>query len=143
MYARLSLANKDMEPELVCFAPDNRAGGYGELEGGFSFTTSLTWAQRYGGVKKHNGRDRCVSVFLTGGIQLFRRGRLLAPDCMVLTALGAHMPFEICVGLNGRVWINSPSPKYTILVANAIQSAEALTDKQTAALVRDLLARLE
>ena len=49
MYARLALANKDMEPELVCVTAENKAGGYGELEGGFTFTTSLAWAQRYGG----------------------------------------------------------------------------------------------
>lgn len=47
VYARLALANKDMEPELVCFTAENKAGGYGELEGGFTITTSLAWAQRY------------------------------------------------------------------------------------------------
>ena len=41
------------------------------------------------------------------------------------------------------MWVNSPDAKYTVLVANAIQTAEALTDKQATAMVRDLVARLE
>jgi len=68
---------------------------------------------------------------------------LLAPDCAVLAALGSHLPFEICVGMNGRVWVSTASPKHTIVVASAIQAAETLTDKQATAMVRDLIARLE
>jgi hypothetical protein len=67
--------------------------------------------------------------------------RLLAPECAVLTALGAHAAYEICVGLNGRVWMRAATPKQTVLVATAVQQADGLTPRQVAALVRDLVAR--
>lgn len=42
LYARVSLAHKDMEPELECFdAQTRKAGGFGELKGGFLAQCSL------------------------------------------------------------------------------------------------------
>lgn len=42
LYARVSLAHKDMEPELECFdAQTRKAEGYGELKGGFLVKCSL------------------------------------------------------------------------------------------------------
>ncbi len=42
LYARVSLAHKDMEPELECFdAQTRKAGGFGELKGGFLVRCSL------------------------------------------------------------------------------------------------------
>lgn len=47
IYARVSLANKDMEPELECINPTSgKAEGYGELKGGFMFKCSLGMARR-------------------------------------------------------------------------------------------------
>lgn len=33
--------------------------------------------------------------------------RLLEPDCSVLMRLGANIPFEIAVGVNGLVWVRA------------------------------------
>ena len=41
VYARLCVANKDMEPELDCTDGSGRSSGLGPLSGGFVFTCSL------------------------------------------------------------------------------------------------------
>ena len=83
VYARISLANKHMDPELECAHPTTgRAEGLGELKGGMVFNISLGMARR-----------------------------LMMPDpakqgnLVVLDDLAEKIPFEIAVGRNGRVWI--------------------------------------
>ena len=47
VYARVSLAHKDMEPELECFdAQTRRAEGFGELKSGFVVRCSLLMCRR-------------------------------------------------------------------------------------------------
>ena len=48
------------------------------------------------------------------------------------------MPYEIAVGLNGRVWINGRSTKETIAIANAISSAEYMDQKQFKTMINKL-----
>ena len=43
---------------------------------------------------------------------------------------GAALKFELAVGLNGRVWVTAPDTMTTIMVANAIQHSEPLSDTQ-------------
>jgi KH domain len=50
---------------------------------------------------------------------------LLHPLCA-----GAALKFELAVGLNGRVWVTAPDTVATIMVANAIQHSEPLSDTQ-------------
>lgn len=48
LYARVSLAHKDMEPELECFdAQTRKAEGFGELKGGFVVHCSLKMCRMY------------------------------------------------------------------------------------------------
>lgn len=48
VYARVTLANKDMEPELDCVNPTTgKADGFGELKDGFVIKSSLGLARRY------------------------------------------------------------------------------------------------
>lgn len=47
MYCRLSIANKDMEAELVCTDLNGKANGMGPLKDGFLFTHSLGLARKY------------------------------------------------------------------------------------------------
>lgn len=109
IYGRVTLANKDMEPEIACVTPSGKAKGYGKLDGGIVIKCSL---------------DLCRS--------------LLARNCAVLKFLGKKVPYEIAVGLNGRVWIKSQTSRHTILVANTIQLSENLTYDQ----VEDLVSRM-
>ncbi|KAE9391030.1 exosome complex exonuclease RRP40 [Gymnopus androsaceus JB14] len=96
IYARVSLAHKDMEPELECFdAQTRKAEGFGELKGGFLIRCSLRMCRQ-----------------------------LLDPNHFLLPLLGSLFPLEIAVGLNGRVWINSQDAKRIIAITQAIEAAD-------------------
>ena len=110
VYCRVILANRDMEPEVACVAANGKTQGFGQLEGGIMIKCSI---------------NQCRS--------------LLSSDCSVLKHLGKRIPYEIAVGMNGKVWINSQSVKHTVLVANTIQRAEFLSEEQTAELVKQMI----
>lgn len=96
VYARVSLAHKDMDPELECFdAQTRKSEGFGELKGGFLVRCSLAMCRR-----------------------------LLDPSYYLLPLLGSKFPLETAVGMNGRVWINTDSPKHTIIVSRCIAAAD-------------------
>lgn len=96
VYARVSLAHKDMEPELECFdAQTRKSEGFGELKGGFVVRCSL---------------------------QLCRQ--LLDPQHFLLPLLGARFPLESAVGMNGRVWISTKETKHTIAIARCIEAVD-------------------
>jgi exosome complex component RRP40 len=96
LYARVSLAHKDMEPELECFdAQTRKAEGHGELKGGFMMRCSLMMCRL-----------------------------LLDPKHFLLPLLGARFPVEVKVGTNGRVWINTKDVKQTIAVARCIEAVD-------------------
>jgi len=105
VYARVESANKDMEPDLTCTSPHFKKewvtgqSVFGELVGGYAFECTLSLARQ-----------------------------LLDEKCFVLRCLGRHFPFELAIGMNGRVWINSTSPTHTILISNAILNSEAMTN---------------
>ncbi|KAG0308352.1 exosome non-catalytic core subunit rrp40 [Dissophora globulifera] len=111
VYCRVSLANKDMEAELECFNPTTgKSDGYGELKSGFVIKTSLGLARR-----------------------------LLDPKTLILRLLGQQLPFETAIGMNGKVWINSASPKHTILICNAIKNSEFLSPQECTTMVKSLI----
>ncbi|CAM9794386.1 unnamed protein product [Lampetra fluviatilis] len=109
VFGRLLVANKDMEPELVCMDSGGRASGMGVLgPGGFLLHCSLGLARR-----------------------------LLQPDCEILRRLGAAFPMEIVGGMNGRVWVKARSVRNTLLVASLLDSSEFMSPRQLqAALAR-------
>lgn len=78
VYARIISVSKDMDPELECMSLRKRADGFGELTGGYMFKCSL-----------HLARE------------------LIDPNSFVLIYLGTKIPYEIAVGLNGRVWVKA------------------------------------
>ncbi len=59
-------------------------------------------------------------------------------ECAILKLLGSFVPFEIAVGMNGRVWVKSAKNKNTILIANAIIQSENMKYNQMQALVEKL-----
>ncbi|KAH7921325.1 hypothetical protein BV22DRAFT_1114479 [Leucogyrophana mollusca] len=96
LYARVSLAHKDMEPELECFdAQTHKADGFGELKGGFVVSCSLQ-----------------MSRFL------------LDPKHFLLPLLGSRFPLEAAVGVNGKVWVNTKEVKQTIAVVRCIEAVD-------------------
>lgn len=100
VYARVVLANKDMEPEVSCAAPPGvnardwvtKESVFGELTGGHVFD--------------------CPSSVCR---------QLMSTDCPLLEAIGSVAPFEIAVGLNGRVWLDSKAETTVVLAQQAIR----------------------
>eukprot|EP00850_Spirogloea_muscicola_P001572 SM000006S19337 [mRNA] locus=s6:179779:182222:- [translate_table: standard] len=111
VYARVVKTHPDMEPELACTDAGGKGAGFGPLVGGYLFDTSTGLA----------------------------RMLLSRPTCAVLAALGENMSFELAVGLNGRVWVNTASPASTVLVSNGIMNAEFLSPAQQQIMVKKLL----
>ncbi|KAJ2925618.1 hypothetical protein H1R20_g11475, partial [Candolleomyces eurysporus] len=96
VYARVSLAHKDMEPELECFdAQTRKAEGFGELKGGFVVRCSLKMCRQ-----------------------------LLDSKHFLLPLLGGKFPLESAIGMNGRVWISAKEPKQIIAVARCIEAVD-------------------
>ena len=110
IYAKLVTASKDMEGELVCVDAYGKKAGLGILSGGgFLFHIPL---------------------------HLVRK--LLHPSCALLKKLGETIPFEIAVGMNGRIWARAKTPKETICLANAIWASEHMTNPEMIAMVEKL-----
>merc|ERR1712098_50098 len=102
VYAKLLVASRDMEAELVCVDSYGKKAGLGVLtDGGFMLSVPL-----------HTVR------------------KLLNQQSPLLTTLGKNIPFEIAVGMNGRVWVRAKTVKETICLANAIDCAEYMTDPE-------------
>ncbi|KAK7269024.1 hypothetical protein RIF29_21739 [Crotalaria pallida] len=114
IYARVVKANPGMNPELSCTDDTGKAAEFGALKDGYMFECST-------------GLSRML---------------LSSPTCPVLETLGKKLSFEIAVGLNGRVWVNSSSPSTTIIVANAIMNSESLSGVQQKIMVEKLLQRI-
>jgi len=53
--------------------------------------------------------------------------------------LGKHFPFEVAIGVNGRVYINSMTPVQTVLIANAILNSEHMKPKGVQDMVQKLV----
>lgn len=92
-----------MDPELECMSSSTgKSEGLGDLKGGMLFDISLGMARRLMMPKPAE------------------QGKLV-----VLEELGgAGVAFEIAVGRNGKVWVDSKSTKTTLMVGKAIQEAD-------------------
>jgi exosome complex component RRP40 len=103
VYARVTLANKHMDPELECVsASTGKSEGLGPLTGGMLFTISLGMARR---LMLPKPADQ-------GGL-------------VILEEIGgAGVPFEIAVGRNGKVWVDSKAVKITLAIGRALQETD-------------------
>ncbi|XP_033103558.1 exosome complex component RRP40-like [Anneissia japonica] len=116
VYGRLLVANKDMEPEMVCIDGGGKGDGLGVINrsrGGYMFKCSL------GLVRK-----------------------MLSKECSLLRQLGKHIKFEITIGMNGRIWVHAIKPEETIIIVNAISNAEYMTEDQIKIMVDKLIEAL-
>lgn len=109
VYARVSVANKDLEPELVCFDAENKAEGFGEVKDGMMFACSCNLAR---------------------SLQAF--------DNPVLETLGKHFAFEVIVGANGRFIVNTGKPIDVIRIANIILNSESKDLKWLSQRIKDI-----
>lgn len=124
VYARVTLAHRDMEPEVSCAAPPGvgakdwvtKESVFGELSGGHVFD--------------------CPPL-------LCRRLMALDETSPVLDALGTLSPFELAVGANGRVWLSSTSAAMTVVAQAAILKSQGVADEDHQTLVADLAEKFE
>ncbi len=98
VFAKVTLANKDVEPELNC-ADAPKADGLGEVKAGFLVRCSVAYSQY-----------------------------LQRQDCPVLETIGKFFAFEITVGVNGRFVVDAGTLKGTLLIANLIRDAQFIAD---------------
>nr|KAJ3420308.1 exosome non-catalytic core subunit rrp40 [Polyrhizophydium stewartii] len=115
VYARVSLANKDMDPEIECVNPaTSKADGFGELKGGTVVKCSL---------------GMCRS--------------LMAKNSPILEGLSSLFPFETAIGMNGRVWINAETTRQIVLAANFIRAADGAPPSRIPSMLKALKKRVE
>ncbi|XP_054453896.1 exosome complex component RRP40-like [Anoplopoma fimbria] len=108
VFSQFLIANKDMEPELVCMDSSGRANGMGVFGGGgLLFTVSLGLVRR-----------------------------LLSPHSEVQSDLQQLFPCELVVGMNGRLWVKSSSVQQTLVISNLLQSCDTMTAQQRRQLFR-------
>eukprot|EP01126_Amoeba_proteus_P041394 TRINITY_DN444_c0_g1_i4.p1 TRINITY_DN444_c0_g1~~TRINITY_DN444_c0_g1_i4.p1 ORF type:complete len:165 (-),score=26.12 TRINITY_DN444_c0_g1_i4:94-588(-) len=110
VYCRVKVASRDMEPELSCMSVKGKRDGFGPLEGGYMFKCNTALC-----------RD------------------CLAEDSVILNSLGQHLPYEVAVGINGRIWVKSTNVINTILVSNCILNSQHLPTEQIHEMVQTLI----
>jgi exosome complex component RRP40 len=115
VYSRVVQAEYNVDPDINCIHPaTGKADGYGVLEGGYVITVSLDTARK-----------------------------CLDPDYIVFKLAKKHFEFEVAVGVNGRIWINSESAKDVFLIANFIQKSEGLPASKISKVFKSILKHLE
>lgn len=146
VFARISLANKHIDPELECYDADSgKAEGFGELKGGFVFGVSLGMARRLLGDAKKTRLLRVKQRRAEAerrGEEYQDAGADMSSGREVLEELGQNLSFELAVGRNGRVWVHSGDPKTTLCVMRCIQQSEFLTGKEQQQLAKEALKAL-
>ena len=121
VYARIETMPHSMDPTLSCQLGPHDAGvprkdwmtnegTYGELKGGTCRKIPLGLARE-----------------------------LLYPKNLVLQELSKSIAFELCIGVNGFLWVHSSRPEYTILILNAIMNSQVLTEAQVRGMVTSLV----
>ncbi|KAJ5069506.1 exosome complex component rrp40 [Anaeramoeba ignava] len=102
VYARVIQADKDLETELICIDKRQKSSGFGPLDDqGYIFKCSLSLAES-----------------------------LLMNKTPVIKLLSNYIPFEIAIGINGRIWVKSEKPNHTIIIVNSIIQTEG-TENET------------
>lgn len=101
VYAKMLVASRDMEPEIVCVDSHGKKNRLGVLADGFVFKCSLNLVRK-----------------------------ILNPNCPLLNSLKNEWPFEVAAGMNGRIWIKANTMRETIALGNAILGSEYLSNEE-------------
>lgn len=97
VFAKLLVAYKDFESELICVDSMGKKQKLGVLRGGLVFNCSINLARKL----------RNSSNQLMESIQKH-----------------INVPFEIAIGMNGRIWVNTKQEHEIITIANIILAAD-------------------
>ena len=104
VYGRITKASKWEDTELECINPSGKADGMGQLKDGMLFHLSPAFARRLMMGTDKEGQSK-------GGV-------------VVLEEVGEKLRFEVAVGRNGRVWIDSNSVRETVMIGRLLMAAD-------------------
>jgi len=132
-----------MDPEVSCKVGGSGASG-GNTSGKSTFNEDENDEYDGGAARKDWMTNEGTYGPLTGGtsfrISLGLARELLLPNNTVLSALDkSGIPFEIAMGVNGMVWVNSPEAEITIMLTNAIKNSEVMSEVQVRGMVKVLV----
>uniref|UniRef100_T1H7D2 Exosome complex component RRP40 n=1 Tax=Megaselia scalaris TaxID=36166 RepID=T1H7D2_MEGSC len=102
VFAKLVVANKDLEPELVCVDSMGKKGKLGVLSDGLMFSCSINLVRK-----------------------------IAKESCPLIPSMQDELPFEIAIGMNGRIWIKAKTIKETVALGTAILASEKASDEDT------------
>lgn len=121
LYARVATCSRSMDPTLSC--------QLGCLDIGVPRKDWMTNEGTYGELIS----GTCCKI------PLGLARRLLDQRNFVLQELGRYLAFEVCVGVNGYLWMHSTIAEHTILIQNAILNSEVLSEAQIRSMVKSLV----
>jgi len=121
VYARIETMPPSMDPTISC--------QLGPHDAGIPRKDWMTNEGTYGELK--GGTCRKIPLGLAR--------ELLYPRNLVLYELSKSIAFELCIGVNGFLWVHSSRPEYTILILNAIMNSQVLTEAQVRGMVKSLV----
>lgn len=111
VYARVSAASREVEGEIECIDPQSgKAGGYGELKDGFCFDAPIAFTRR-----------------------------LLFKGHPVLDTLGELVPFEIAIGVNGKIWVKSEEVTTTLKIYQCIDQCRQWPEDKVKEKVEEIM----
>jgi exosome complex component RRP40 len=101
VYARVRSCGRDDECEIECFNSNTgKAEGMGPLKGGMAFDVTSAFARR------------------------LMMGKKEKSGLMILETIGEKTRFEVAVGRNGRVWVDSGSIQDTLKIGKCLTDAD-------------------
>ncbi|MES1922968.1 Exosome component 3, partial [Bonamia ostreae] len=108
VYCKVSLADKFLEAELTCISESCKK----EWSTGEAYFTNL-----------EGGNLLALTPSLS-------RKLMSSEKKFALDFMGKYVPYELAIGLNGYVWVNSIDNRKTIIVSNLIECILAEGDSQ-------------
>lgn len=117
VYARVQQSNLHMSPILTCKSIQNKKtwssgeAQFGPITGGYLIEAPI---------------PVCQKLLSQEGID-------------ILQNLGNSIKFEIIIGYNGKIWLNSGNQMHTIIIANTLLKAESLSNED----YRNLIERVK
>ncbi|CAG8504605.1 2741_t:CDS:2 [Diversispora eburnea] len=116
LYARISLANRDIDPEIDCKNPSTNKADvvYGELKKGFILKCSLRYCRRLFSLE-----TKIIEIL----------DKKLAQK---------NIETHIAIGLNGRIWFYTEKIKHAVVFYNVLKRAETMSDDEFLEIVKNL-----
>ncbi|KAF2158813.1 hypothetical protein M409DRAFT_30688 [Zasmidium cellare ATCC 36951] len=105
VYARIIKASKWEDTEIECYnSSTGKAEGMGPLSGGMVFDVSPAFARRLMMGTDKNGKQK--------------------GELVVLEDVGEKVRFEVAVGRNGKVWVDSGSVRETVMIGRLLKDVD-------------------